>query len=238
MKRIVIFLGISLLLTAAAGAAGFGDILKSAGGVITKGSLTDDEIVRGLKEALEIGTVNAVAGAGRADGYLGNPAIRIPLPGPVQKVESLLRSTGYSETVDRFVTSMNRAAEEAAPEAKAIFWDAIKAMSITDARRILNGGDNEATVYFEEKTSQKLSERFKPVVRKAMGEVGATRAYQDLDTRLQALPFSDSLRFDLDQYVTEGAMDGLFHLLAEEEAKIRSDPSARVTDLLQKVFTR
>lgn len=216
--------------------AGFSDLLKSATEALSTSSLTDTDIVQGLKQALEVGTENAVAGAGRPGGYLNDPEIKIPLPGAVEKIEPLLRTAGYGNTVDNFEISMNRAAERAAPEAKSIFYDALRNMTISDARRILNGRENEATLYFKDKTSSRLADLFKPVVHDAMGEVGATRSYQDLEASVRAVPFAGKLAFDLDQYVTDRALDGLFHLLAAEEAKIRTNPAARTTDLLKKVF--
>lgn len=238
MKRGLAILAIGLILVTlpVTGIAGFSDLLKKATDAFSTGGLTNEDIVQGLKEALEVGTGNAVSTAGKRDGYLGNPAIRIPLPGPVAKVESALRVAGYGDTVDNFVTSMNRAAEKAAPEAKSIFWDALREMTFSDAKQILNGRENEATLYFKNKTSTELSELFKPMVHNAMGDVGVTRSYQELDARVRSLPFADRLAFDLDQYVTDRAMDGLFHLLAEEEAKIRTNPAARTTELLKRVF--
>lgn len=240
MKRrlAVLAIGSILVILPVTGIAGFGDLLKQVTDTFLADGLTNEDIVQGLKEALEVGTGNAVSTAGRRDGYLGNPAIRIPLPGPVAKVETALRIAGFGDTVDNFVTSMNRAAEKAAPEAKSIFWDALREMTFSDARQILNGREDEATLYFKDKTSAKLSELFKPMVHDAMGDVGVTRSYQELDARVRSLPFADQLAFDLDQYVTDRAMDGLFHLLAEEESKIRTNPAARTTELLKKVFGR
>jgi hypothetical protein len=137
--------------------------------------------------------------------------------------------------VDAFELSMNRAAERAAPEARALFVQTIKQMSFADARKILNGRDNEATLYFRDKTYLHLTQRFKPLVHAAMSEVGVTSAYQKLTAGLSGLRTSDAL--DLDQYVTVKALDGLFFMLAQEEARIRSDPAARVTDLLKRVFS-
>ncbi len=131
---------------------------------------------------------------------------------------------------------MNRAAEKAAPEAKSAFWDAIKQMSFTDARKILEGRDNEATLYLKDKTFDRLGRTFKPIVHDSMSRIGVTQQYQDLNTKLSSIPFTKTLSFDLDQYVTEGALDGLFYMLAEEERKIREDPAARVNDLLKRVF--
>jgi len=218
-------------------AAGLSDLLKGAQETFgSKGGLSNDEIIQGLKEALQIGTQNAVKLVSKPDGYYQNPDIKIPLPESVQKVEKLLRAAGYGAKVDSFELSMNRAAERAAPEAKSIFGDAIRQMTFDDAKKILNGRDNEATLYFENKTSDRLQEIFKPIVKDAMGEVGVTQSFQDLNARAQSLPFGKSLSFDLDQYVTDGALKGLFKMLAEEEKRIRTEPAARVTDLLKKVF--
>jgi hypothetical protein len=217
--------------------AGFQDWLKdTAQKMAGQKGLTDDEIISGLKQALEVGTGNAVATVSRTDGYFKNPKIRIPLPENVQKVEKLLRTTGFGGKVDEFELSMNRAAERAAPEAKAIFWDAIKQMSFTDARQILDGPDNAATQYFQDKTSDKLQVVFKPITHQAMSEVGVTSYYQSIDDKMKSIPFADRMDLDLDQYVTDKALKGLYLMLAEEEKKIRQDPAARVTDLLKKVF--
>ena len=217
--------------------AGFQDWLKdTAQKMAGQKGLTDDEIISGLKQALEVGTGNAVATVSRTDGYFKNPKIRIPLPENVQKVEKLLRTTGFGGKVDEFELSMNRAAERAAPEAKAIFWDAIKQMSFTDARQILDGPDNAATQYFQDKTSDKLQVVFKPITHQAMSEVGVTSYYQSIDDKMKSIPFADRMSLDLDQYVTDKALNGLYLMLAEEEKKIRQDPAARVTNLLKKVF--
>jgi uncharacterized membrane protein YeaQ/YmgE (transglycosylase-associated protein family) len=215
----------------------WGDILKGAQKALEGGGgLSDSKIVDGLKEALHIGTGNAVQTVSKVGGYYNNPKIRIPLPGAVQKVEKLIRVAGYGSQVDAFELSMNQAAERAAPEAKNIFWDAIKQMSITDARKILDGPDNAATLYFKDKTYGRLSEVFKPIVHKSMSEVGVTEKYQELDQSMAKIPLVGSMRFDLDNYVDDKALDGLFFMLAQEEKKIRQDPTARVTDLLKEVF--
>ena len=217
--------------------AGFQDFLKKAQKVFeTSDSISESEIIEGLKQALEIGTAKAVDLVSKQGGYYNNPEIKIPLPASVQKVENLLRGVGFGSKVDAFELSMNNAAERAAPEAKSIFWDAINNMKIDDAKKILNGRDDEATLYFQDKTYARLQEIFEPIVEASMGEVGVTRIYQDLNAKVEKIPFADSLSLDLDQYVTDGALNGLFQMLAEEEKKIRSDPAARVTDLLKKVF--
>jgi hypothetical protein len=148
---------------------------------------------QGLKEALEIGTGNAVKSVSQTNGYYGNQKIRIPLPGSIQKAEMLLRAAGYSSQVDAFLLSMNRAAEKAAPQAKAFFVDAIRQMTFQDARKIITGRDNEATLYFKEKTSNRLFEAFKPIIHSTMSEVGVTRRYQDLSGGMQNIHGPDSL---------------------------------------------
>ena len=217
--------------------AGFQDWLKDTAQKLggAKG-LSDDDIINGLKQALEVGTGNAVTTVSQTNGYFNNPKIRIPLPENVQKAEKLLRATGFGSQVDEFELSMNKAAERAAPEAKAIFLDAIKQMSFADARQILDGPDNAATQYFQDKTSDQLQVVFKPITHQAMSEVGVTRSYQSIDDKIKTIPFADRMSLDLDQYVTDKALNGLYLMLAEEEKKIRQDPAARVTNLLKKVF--
>lgn len=237
MIAVVVVFGMILpSLVLASGLDGFlKNIQDVVGGGQEKG-LSNSTIVDGLKEALEIGTDNAVGAVSRLDGYYGNPDIKILLPEQVQRVEGLLRGVGYGETIDAFEQSMNRAAEKAAPEAKQYFVSAIKEMSFEDAQKILKGGDNAATLYFEEKTRGSLLERFKPIVDQSMSEVGVTRYYQDLAGKVKTIPFAGALSFDLNDYVTNKSLDGLFTMVASEEAKIRHNPSARVTDLLKTVF--
>ena len=222
---------------AAPASGGWGDFLKDVQKALSgEESITEADIIQGLKEALHIGTDKAIKGVSKINGFYKNQKIKIPLPGSVQKVEKLLRAAGYGAKVEAFELSMNRAAEKAAPKAKSLFWDAIKGMSFSDAKTILKGRDNEATLYFEDKTSDKLQAIFKPIINKTMSQVGVTHAFQDLNAKLSKIPFAERVSFDLDQYVTEGALNGLFLMLAEEEAKIRRDPAARVTDLLKRVF--
>ncbi len=238
MRRFAVVLAVALgiMIQMPLAHAGIGEFFESIKKALEGETLSESKIVRGLKEALQIGTGNAVKTVSRMDGYYKNPKIRIPLPKAVQKVENALRLVGYGPDVDQFKLSMNRAAERAAPEAKALFWDAIKQMTFTDARNILNGRDNEATLYFKEKTSDRLHEIFKPTIHTAMSEVGVTKRYQDLEAKVRTIPFADRLKLDLDGYVTDKALDGLFYMVAEEERKIRKDPSARVTELLKEVF--
>jgi hypothetical protein len=228
---------ILLLIPFSDGYADFGDFFKKVQETISGGSgVSQSEIVDGLKEALQVGTGNTVQALSKVDGYYKNPSLKILLPPSVQKVENILRSVGFGSKVDEFELSMNRAAEKAAPEAKALFIDAIKQMTFSDAKQILSGADDAATVYFKDKTSNKLQTLFKPIIHQSMERVGVTRSYNALSTKIETLPFSGNTMVDLDTYVTGKSIDGLFIRLAEEEAKIRNDPAARVTDLLKKVF--
>ncbi len=237
---LLVFLGSLCLLIGTPTIAGFGDFMKSVEKVLGGGGggLSAEKIAQGLKEALQIGTKNAVGNVSQTDGYFGNPVIRILLPEKVKKVEGILRTVGYGDQLDAFELSMNRAAEKAAPEAKEMFWETIRGMTFEDAQKILKGRENEATLYFKEKTWDGLFETFKPIVHETMGAVGVTRRYQDLETKVKSLPFGDRLGLDLDKYVTDGALEGLFTMLAEEEEKIRRNPAARVTDLLKEVFEK
>jgi len=239
MRRCLVILSVFVLaglFQAPSALSQWKDLLKDLQKTLGGQSLSQDEIAKGLKEALQVGTARAVENVSRVNGYFNNPDIRIPLPESVRKTEKLIRAAGFGSKVDDFELSMNRAAEKAAPEAKALFWDAIKTMSFSDAKKILNGRDNEATLYFQDKTSPRLREVAKPIVRDAMGDVGVTRSYQELDRTVRTIPFAGSYSFDLDQYVTDKALDGLFYMVAEEERKIRENPAARTTELLKKVF--
>jgi hypothetical protein len=202
------------------------------------GAPSDEKVAAGLKEALDIGTGNAVASTSRVDGFFKNEAIKIPLPGELQKIDKGLRAVGLGSEVDAFVLSMNRAAERAAPSAKSIFKDALKQMTFSDAKQILRGGDTAATDFFRAKTSDRLTASFLPIVSSSLTEVGATKRYKDLVGRYSGLPFMNRPSLDLDRHVTGKALDGLFHVLGEEEKKIRKDPAARVTKLLKEVFSR
>ena len=228
---------LSLLIPFSSGYADFGSIFKKVQEAIGGSSgVSQDEIVDGLKEALEIGAGKTVQALSQVNGYYDNPQLRIPLPQSLQKFEKILRATGFASELDAFELSMNRAAEKAAPEAKTLFVDAIREMTFSDADKILKGADNEATAYFKNKTSGKLQALFKPIIEQSIESVGVTRSYQSLSEKIQSIPFAGDYAVDLDDYVTEKAIDGLFIRLAEEEAKIRNDPAARVTDLLKKVF--
>ena len=232
---IMIFVTLSMV-DSTPGYSQFGDFFKDAQKKLTGDKLSNDQITRGLKEALSIGTGNAVSKASQEDGYFKNTQIRIPLPANITKMEEILDAAGMGQQVDDFTLSMNRAAEQAAPEAKELFIDAITQMSFSDAENILNGGDNAATLYFKDKTYSRLQEIFQPIVHSSMSKTGVTQNYQEIEGKIDSIPFASSLNLDLDQYVTDKALDGLFFLVAEEEKKIREDPAARVTDLLKDVF--
>jgi hypothetical protein len=235
--RKAFFLALFVLLSLAASlqAGIFDDMMKRAGGS-SKGGPDESTTASGLKEALSIGTENAVRNVSRTDGYFGNQAIKILMPENIQKVANVLGKIGYQKQVDDFVLSMNRAGEKAAPQATSFFVDAIKEMTFEDAKKILGGGDTSATEYFKKKTHDKLYGAFKPVISSSMNEVGCTRSYKEMMGKYESVPFMDKQSLDLDHYVTNKALDGLFYMVGEEEKKIRTDPAARVTDLLKTVF--
>lgn len=200
------------------------------------GSLSDSKIIAGLKEALQIGAGNAINSTGRLDGFFKNAVIKILLPKQLNTVGRGLRAIGQGQLVDEFVMSMNRAAEKAAPEARKIFVDAVKQMTFDDARKILFGNDTAATEYFKGKTSDKITTAFRPIIERSMDDVGATRQYKDLIARFKNVPFAKTQSLDIDSYVVNKALDGLFYMVGEEEKKIRKDPLARVTSILKDVF--
>ncbi|MBN1886043.1 MAG: DUF4197 domain-containing protein [Candidatus Krumholzibacteriota bacterium] len=201
------------------------------------GDLDEGTVARGLKEALRIGTGNTVISTSKVDGYLGNQLIRIAIPDQLQSAASTLRTIGLGSQVNELEAGMNRAAELAAGEARDIFWTAITGMSISDAFGILRGHDTAATEYFRARTGDALRERFRPIVEEKIGEIGLSRVYGQIADAYNGIapPNADRL-VDLDDYVTERALDGLFTVLGQEERKIREDPMARTTDLLRRVF--
>lgn len=227
-----------LLLLPQIASAQLGDFLKEIDKLSLPGEKTlgDDKIISGLREALSVGTENTVKLTGNTDGFLKNEAIKILLPEKLQPMDTALRLAGFGPQVDELVVSMNRAAEQAAPLAKPIFKDAVTNMTFDDAKKILDGGDTAATDYFQGKTRDQLATAFKPEVEKTMSQVGVTTQYKELVGQYTTLPFVKVPAFDLDDYVVGKSLDGLFHTLAQEEQKIRTDPAARVTGLLQEVF--
>ena len=242
MKTHARLLVIALLvpvLGATSSSAQLPDLLKNLPQLPSSGAgLGDAKIGQGLKEALRVGTENAVNLTGRLDGYFANQAIKILMPERLKSLEQGLRLIGQGDRVDELVLGMNRAAEKAAPAARGIFVDAIGEMSIDDARKILSGPDTAATDYFKGKTTGKLTTAFQPVIQKAMNEVGVARQYNDLLAQAKAIPFFRAEEYDLDHYVVGKSLDGLFHVVGDEERKIRTNPAARTTDLLREVFSR
>jgi len=200
------------------------------------GELDSNTIIAGLKEALNVGAKNGVNTVSKVDGYFANQMIKILVPEKIQKIERLMRKAGMGKEVDKFVLSMNRAAEKAAPQALSFFVDAIREMTIPDAVKILRGKDTEATEYLRSKTYDRISGAFKPVVSSAMNEVGVTRSFKEMMDKAKSIPMLKRESVDLDQYVTSKALDGLFVMVGQEEQKIRKDPAARVTELLRTVF--
>ena len=209
-----------LLLTTSPVYAQIDKIFKGLTGAVgQQGELSDAKIGSGLKEALKVGTENTVTLTGKTDGYFLNEAIKILMPEKLQTLEKGLRMVGYGPQIDEFVLSMNRSAEQAAPHAKQIFWDAIGEMTFEDARKILSGNETAATQYFKEKTTGKLTTVFQPVVEKSMNEVGVTKQYNELVGRYQTIPFVKSETFDINHYVVTKALDGLFHVLGRRNVR-------------------
>lgn len=199
---------------------------------------SDERTALGLKEALRVSTGNAIGKVGRLDGYFKNKAIKILMPRQLSSVEKLLRTFGQGDKVDQLVKSMNRAAERAAPQAGEFFTDAIRSLTFNDVRKILGGGDTAATDYFKSKTGPKIADAFAPIVTEEMDKVDVARQFKALTDKARNLPFGESVSLDIDQYVVTKAVDGLFHVMGQEERSIRRDPVARVTDILKDVFGR
>lgn len=213
--------------------------------VTSLSGLTEVQMVDGLKEALGKGVQDAVASLGHAGGFLDNPEVRIPMPQDLQRVENVLRKLHQDALADEFVTTMNRAAEQAVPQAAGVLGDSVKQMSIADAKSILLGTNNAATQYFRRTSETNLHARFLPIVKAATEKAGVTSSYKRMtDMAGGALGgfggFGESLLGlkapDLDDYITSKTLDGLFLKIAEEEKMIRDNPVARTTELLQKVF--
>lgn len=198
----------------------------------------DRTSVAGIKEALAVGTEKAVKSLGRENGYFANQAVKILLPQNLQKFADIARKAGLQQQVDELVLSMNRAAERAVPLAATHFGNAIRGMGIQDVRAILQGGDTGATAFFQRTTREPLFAAFKPVVSKTVEQAGAARAWRNLAERAERVPLLGKQKLDLDDHVTNRALDGLFLVVGEEEKKIRRDPLARTTSLLKTVFGR
>lgn len=225
----------SLQQRAAAAKAAADKALKDSKGTGTK-PLSNDEVIKGLKDALTVGTNNSTGIASKVDGYYKNPKMFIPFPPEAKQVKDKMDALGMKPQTDKFVMTLNRAAEEAAKNAAPVFINAVKGMSIGDGFGILKGADNAATQYLKDKTTAELKQKFTPIVKAAIDKVEVTKYWNPIITKYNKLPMVQKQNPDLTAYVTEKAMAGLFMLLAEEELKIRKDPLARVNDILKRVF--
>jgi len=247
MRKIIFFILICVMSVAAT--RGFAQsnllntlqgIVKGATGKTQNGSiqttLSYDDIVAGLREALRVGSENVTAQLGAVDGYNTDTSIHIPLPPELQDVQSTLRKFKLSGLADEIELKLNRAAEAAAPKTKELIWKAINAMTIDDAKRIYDGPDDAATQYFRQVASVDLSNVIRPIMDQSLAEVGAITAYENLTSQYNTLPFIPDLKGNLTDHAVRGALEGLFHYLATEEAAIRQNPAKRTTELLTRVF--
>jgi hypothetical protein len=198
--------------------------------------LTQRDALAGLKAALERGSRAAVAELGRTDGFFGNPQVRIPLPESLERTEKLARRLGFSNEVDELVEAMNRAAEAAVPEARKLLLDSVKKMTVQDAKGILTGGDTAGTAYFRRTADKTLHDRFLPIVSTATEKVGVAQRYKEFARPAAALGLLKTEHADLDEYVTQKALEGLYFMLGEEEKKIRKDPAGAAKSIIRKVF--
>lgn len=198
--------------------------------------LSNADAVSGLKQALTDGSAAAVSLLGKENGFLGNPQVKIPLPKAIQKIEGALRFMGKKQEADDLVLSMNRAAEAAVPEAKALLVDAVKNMSVQDAKGVLTGGDTAATEYFRRTTQTQLGERFLPIVKKVTDRSGLAQQYNSLAGQGMAFGLVDKDEATVENYVTKKALDGLYFMIAEQEKKFRQNPVGATSDIVRKVF--
>ncbi|AOE50999.1 DUF4197 domain-containing protein [Kangiella sediminilitoris] len=237
MKLFKAFLAVAttILLLTSCKTTDINRVLNTIGG---QQQLSEQTVIAGLKQALEVGTENSVSSTNRPGGFSNNPLIKIAVPDQLDDVATTLRKVGLGSYVNNFEGQMNRAAEKASGEAKAVFFDAISSMSIADAWGILRGGDNAATNYFRDKTASSLERRFQPIITDSMEQVGFYSDYKRLLGAYEKLPFKDKPNMDIEDYVMDETLDGIFTLVAQEEKKIRDNPMARTTELLQKVFAR
>ena len=217
-------------------AVGFLAMALFAAPTAAKDKLDSETAASGLKEALHVGTAKAVDLLGATDGYWGNPEVRIPVPEKLSFVKKTLKTLGQQGLVEEFEVSMNRAAEAAAPLAKEVFVDTIKGMSFSDALAIVRGKEHEATDYLREHAGPTLGEKFRPIVDEQLDHVGATQHFNRMMDSTANVPMLGKPAFDLGEYVTGKALDGMFLMIAREEERIRKDPLARTSDLLKKVF--
>ena len=211
-------------------------VISGSTAALSLDDISQKDSTGGLKQALTQGSIAAVAKLGKTDGFLGNPKVRIPLPESLQKAEGLLRGLGLGKQADELVTTLNRAAEAAVPEAKTLLVNAVKQMSVQDAGSILTGGDDAATQYFKRTTSGPLAERFLPIVKKATAKVKLAEKYNQYAEKAAKYHLIDESQANLDRYVTQKALDALFLMIAEEERAIRQDPLGQASGLARKVF--
>ena len=198
--------------------------------------ITAKEAASGLKAALEKGSAAAVSSLGRSDGFFGNPKVKIPLPGSLQRAEKMMRRFGMGPYADELILTLNRAAEAAVPEARPLLVDSVRKMTVKDAKAILQGGDTSGTEYFRRTTEGELRKRFLPIVEQATQKLGLARQYEHYADKGVALGVVKKEDADLDGYVTQKALDGLFLRLGEEERKIRRDPVSAGPSIIRKVF--
>lgn len=203
---------------------------------ISLGDISNQDAVGGLKEALSQGAAKAIDTLGKPDGFLGNPKVKIPLPESLQKAEGIMRRFGMGDQADELVTSMNRAAESAVTEAKPLLLEAVKSMSVEDAKKILNGGDDAATQYFRGKTSGPLAEKFLPIVRQATAKAQLAEKYDQFAGAGKRFKLVKEEDAKLEDYVTNRALDGMYLMIAEEERAIRENPLGAAGNLAKKVF--
>ncbi len=241
-RRLVFSLTAMAPLVGCAEGDGNGAWVGSAGQVLqgvlagNGAALGSSEIAAGLKEALKVGTDRVVTSLGREDGFNADPKIHIPLPSVLAQAQSSLRLIGASGLIDDLELRVNRAAEQATPVAKDIFWQAITSLTFEDVNAIYQGPNDAATQYLDRTTRTSLNGAMRPIIDQALADAGAVQAYDLIIDRAQAAPFLPDLKTDLTNHVLNGAMDGLFTYLAVEEAAIREDPLKRSTELLKRVF--
>ena len=199
-------------------------------------NITNREAVSALKTALEKGARAAVEQLGRENGFYGDARVKIPLPDALKRTERTLRRFGMGSYADELVLTMNRAAEAAVPEAKQLFVDSVKKMTVQDAKGILTGGETAGTAYFKRTTSDQLKKRFLPIVKKSTAKVGLAQTYNQYAQQATAFGLVKAEDANLDDYVTQKALDGLYFMVAEEEKKIRKDPVGAASSIIKKVF--
>lgn len=212
------------------------DILKPLAGENSVASLSESEIGQAFKEALHIGSNNVVQQLGQLDGFNADPKIHIPLPEELNTVKTVLTKIGMSQTVDDLEMKLNRAAENATPKAKELFWQSITEMTFDDVMTIYKGPEDSATEYFRSKMSPQLKKEMRPLIENSMAQVGAIQTYDNVIGQYRAMPFVPDVKADLTDHVLEKGIDGIFYYIAKEEAAIRQNPAKQTTDLLKRVF--